>query len=146
VDPILKNVSSIQTKRNRINYLFLIVFTILLGLFTRTKYFPEYLYTFFGDYLYALMFFFIIGFVFVRMNTLLVAVISIAICFIIEFSQLYQAPWIQSIRENTLGGLILGNDFYWRDLPSYVLGGLTGLFLEKLFNRNRPSGLNPKIR
>jgi Protein of unknown function (DUF2809) len=48
---------------------------------------------------------------------------------VIEISQLYHAPWIDSIRQTTLGGLILGYDFVASDLTCYALGiGLGVLF------------------
>jgi hypothetical protein len=40
----------------------------------------------------------------------------------IEVSQLYHAPWIDSVRHTTLGGLALGYDFDWRDLVCYAIG------------------------
>ncbi len=42
----------------------------------------------------------------------------------VELSQLYHAPWIDSIRQTTLGGLILGFGFLWSDLACYALGVL----------------------
>ena len=46
-------------------------------------------------------------------------ILSIAV----ELSQLYHAPWIDSIRQTTLGGLILGFGFLWSDLACYAVGG-----------------------
>lgn len=42
--------------------------------------------------------------------------------FFIEFSQLYQADWINQIRATTLGGLVLGYGFLYADLVSYSIG------------------------
>lgn len=36
------------------------------------------------------------------------AAISLALAFLVELSQLYQAPWIDSVRQTTLGGLGAG--------------------------------------
>jgi hypothetical protein len=53
--------------------------------------------------------------VFLLVSTLLVgrpilvrAAISLAFAFLVEISQFYHAPWIDSIRQTTLGGLVLG--------------------------------------
>ncbi|MDJ1631891.1 DUF2809 domain-containing protein [Bacillus velezensis] len=35
--------------------------------------------------------------------------------------QLYHAPWIDAIRSDTLGGLILGWQFVWSDIFAYTL-------------------------
>jgi hypothetical protein len=47
---------------------------------------------------------------------------ALAIAFAVEFSQLYHAPGIDHLRATAIGHLVLGSDFYWRDLISYALG------------------------
>ena len=118
-------------KRSRPQYAIFILLTIALGLFSRTSYIPELIYPYLGDMLYTLMFYFIIGFLFPKLAPYKVAIFSIAICFVIECSQLYQADWINQIRANRLGRLILGHGFLWSDLVSYTIGGLLGFFIEK---------------
>ncbi len=54
------------------------------------------------------------------------AVISLALAFLVEVSQLYHAPWIDSIRQTTLGGLVLGFGFLWTDLVCYSVGVMIG--------------------
>ena len=49
----------------------------------------------------------------------------------IEFLQLYQAPWIHSIRAMRLGHLILGSTFNWPDLLAYLAGIALGAFAER---------------
>ena len=116
--------------RNRILYLVLIIFTIPIGLMSRASFIPASVLPYLGDILYTLMFYFIFGFLFPEMPKLKVAVISIGLCFLIEISQLYQADWINDIRANRLGGLVLGFGFRWSDLVCYTLGGLWGFALE----------------
>ena len=53
---------------------------------------------------------------------------------IIEISQLYHAPWIDSIRATTLGGLILGFGFLWSDLICYTVGIVIGAIIDKIIN------------
>jgi hypothetical protein len=122
-------------KRNRKIYLSLIIITIIAGLLSRTNLIPELIYPYLGDYLYALMFFFIIGFLFPNMGTLKTMFISISICYMIELFQLYQSEWINDIRSNKLGGLILGFGFLWSDIISYTFGGITGFILEKVYHQ-----------
>ena len=123
------------TQRNRIHYLALIIVTIGLGLGSRTSIIPEFIYPYLGDALYALMFFFMVGFLFPNMSTLKVFGISVGLCFLIEFSQLYQADWINAIRHTRLGGLILGFGFLWSDLLSYFVGGIMGSGVEFIIRR-----------
>ncbi len=117
-------------KRNRILYFFLIIATIGLGLASRADFIPKLIYPFFGDILYCLMIFFIIGFIFTDFSSLQIALISIGICYMVELSQFYEANWIVEIRKNKLGGLLLGYGFLWSDLVSYLVGGALGFSLE----------------
>jgi len=119
-----------QINRNRINYALFIIVIIGIGLVSRVDIIPKLIYPYLGDVLYALMIYFIIGFLFPRFHPLKVALISIIICFFIEISQLFEPDWIIKIRRNKLGGLILGFGFLWSDLISYIIGGVIGFGLE----------------
>ena len=56
--------------------------------------------------------------------------LALAFSVAVELSQLYHAPWIDSIRQTTLGGLILGFDFVWSDLVCYALGVGLGVLVD----------------
>jgi len=58
--------------------------------------------------------------------------LAMAFSVAIELSQLYHAPWIDSIRHTTLGGLILGFGFVWSDLICYAVGVGLGLAIENI--------------
>ncbi|MDP4146403.1 MAG: DUF2809 domain-containing protein [Bacillota bacterium] len=118
--------------RSRIIYLFLVFIVIILGLGSR-KYagvMPSWVGEYAGDALWALMVFLGIGFIFKTWTTLKTALAAIVFSYIIEISQLYHAPWIDSIRATRLGGLILGFVFLWSDLVCYTIGILIGVILE----------------
>jgi len=104
-----------------------------VGLLSRTRFVPDVIYPYVGDYLYAVMVFFIIGFLFQTKNSLKVALVSVFICYLIEFLQLYQAEWINAVRSSTLGALVLGSGFLWSDIICYTFGGITGYLLEHIF-------------
>ena len=57
-------------------------------------------------------------------------IVSLAITYAIEFSELYQADWINQLRSIKLIGLILGYTFLWSDLVMYTLGIAVGALLE----------------
>lgn len=118
-------------KRNRIVYFLLIAGTIGIGLLSRADFIPALIYPYLGDVLYTTMYYFIVGFLFPEMKPLAVALWSIGLCFAIEFLQFYQADWINQIRQNRLGGLILGFGFRWSDLVCYTIGGFLGVGIEK---------------
>lgn len=123
-------------QRNRIVYLFLILGTIAVGLFSRSNYIPASILPYMGDVLYTTMYFFIFGFLFPKWTALKIAICSILLCFAIEFLQCYQADWIENIRDNyKLGGLILGHGFLWSDLICYTLGGGLGWLIDLKMSR-----------
>ncbi|MFK7775845.1 MAG: DUF2809 domain-containing protein, partial [Saprospiraceae bacterium] len=127
------NLKKMKTSRNRIHYLFLIILTIGVGLFSRSRFIPMLIYPYLGDLLYCLMYYWIIGFLFPKMSYVKVLLGAMAICFAIEISQLVRVDWLNEIRNTTFGKLVLGNGFLWSDLVCYTLGGLLGVGLEKKF-------------
>ena len=121
--------------RNRIQHFFLIIGTIGLGLVSRSRFIPQAIYPYLGDMLYALMIYFIVGFLWREASSFKVAALCVLVCFSIELSQLYQAEWINGIRSTRLGGLVLGFGFLWSDLLCYSIGTLVGVGLEHVFQK-----------
>lgn len=116
--------------RRRVHYLGLIFFTIIIGLFSRTKYLPYPDFMWVGDVFYGLLIFFIIGFLYPNLTKLVVGLTAFTICCLIECSQLYQAEWIILVRETKMGSLILGHGFLWSDIFAYLGGVLLGIWIE----------------
>lgn len=75
-----------------------------------------------GDALWAAMVYFGVRFILVTRPPKFSLLVSLIFCFAIEFSQIYQGEWINSIRGTTLGALILGRGFLIVDLWRYTLG------------------------
>ena len=122
-------------RRNRLLYLILSIITIILGLLSRkVQGLPQIISSYSGDALWALMVFFLFSFLFNKKSTIFILVISIIFSYGIEISQLYHAPWIDSIRATTLGGLILGFGFLWSDLICYTVGIVIGAIIDKIIN------------
>lgn len=124
-------------KRNRIIYLLLFILTVVIGLASRkfSAYLPEITNLGLGDALWALMIYWIIGGIFPQYSIQKVAIISLSICFLVEFSQLYQADWINAIRANRFGALVLGRGFLWTDFIAYSIGVFMGISIESLLYR-----------
>ena len=116
--------------KKRFYYLGLIVFIIILGLCSRkySQFLPGFIAEYSGDTLWALMVFFIFRFIFPKHTIFKTAVVSLIFSFAIEFSQLYQADWINNIRSIKYAGLILGYGFLWSDLICYSAGILIPSF------------------
>jgi hypothetical protein len=96
---------------------------------------PTFLSTYAGDTLWSLALFLTICILFPGIRLVVVAPLTIAISFSVEFSQLYQADWINTIRVTRIGSLFLGVGFKWSDLPCYIVGCLMGVAGEFLVSR-----------
>src|SRR3954454_5788466 len=91
-----------------------------------------------GDALWAAVGYLVVAFLAPSSRLTRVATYALAIAYLDELSQLYQAPWINHIRETTLGHLLLGSVFSWLDVLAYTVGivlcGAVELVLLKLFH------------
>ena len=125
-------------KRSRLLYLILTIIVMILGLLSRKiSGLPKIIELYSGDILWALMVFLIIAFIFNKKSTIFTISWAIIFSYSVEISQLYHAPWIDSIRNTTLGGLILGFGFLWSDLICYTIGIIIRIIIEKLLNKKR---------
>lgn len=124
-------------KRNRIIYALLFLLTIGLGLVSRkiNYLFPEFINLVLGDAIWAMMIYFGVCFCFNKLTVFKVALVAISFCYVIEISQLYHAPWIDEIRNTTLGGLVLGFGFLRSDILAYSIGVFSAALLEYLVRK-----------
>jgi hypothetical protein len=125
--------------KRRLLYGILIVAIIILGLASR-KYgylLPAILSRNAGDILWATTAYFGLSFLWPLNTMLFKAKTALIFSFAIEFSQIYHAPWIDSIRHTTPGRLILGSDFSWGDLASYSIGILIALLIDGLITNRK---------
>ena len=138
---VINNTAQTLPRRNRAAYAILIILVIAAGLASRSNLadpLPYFISTYSGDTLWALMVFLIIGLVLPERRTLTIATAALAFSYAIEFSQLYQADWINQIRGNRLAALVLGNGFLWSDLACYSFGVSIGAIGEILDARRKP--------
>jgi VanZ family protein len=108
--------------RSRPVYAVLVLVIIALGLASRARFVQPVVGQGVGDALWALMVFLGIGWLWPKLPTGRAAVCALLFAWLIEFSQLYQAPWIDAVRQTTVGGLVLGHGFLWTDLVCYAAG------------------------
>jgi hypothetical protein len=91
-----------------------------------------------GDALWASMMLWLVSFLVPSRSLAARAALALAVCFAVEFSQLYHAPLIDSIRATLPGHLVLGSGFDPRDLVAYAVGVLVAAFFERaLWNVRR---------
>lgn len=126
-------------RQRRLTYAVLLVVTLILGLGSRhvPHLLPSWLAKSLGDVLYATFVFWLMRFLSPDFTIPQTALTATVFCFLIEFSQLYQAPWIVQIRHTRLGGLVLGYGFHPADLLCYVVGVGLGVVVETALRRRR---------
>ena len=123
--------------RSRLLYLVLAATVIGIGLLWRSPLvsLPPFLTKYGGSAWWSLLVFLCCGFVKPRARTWAVAFAALGISFAVEFGQLYHAPWIDHLRAQRLGGLILGSTYSAQDLVAYTVGILIGATLETVWRR-----------
>ncbi|GAB3545927.1 DUF2809 domain-containing protein [Spirosoma fluminis] len=125
-------------RRNRLNYVVLTILVLLAGLASRHCWDDvPFIRAYVGDVLWALMVFLGIACVWNRWPIRRVALAALLFSFNMEASQLYHAPWIDSLRATRLGGLVLGFSFVWSDLLCYTIGVLAGLLIAQMSLRRQ---------
>lgn len=131
---------SMGEKRRISLYTMLTVITMICGLLSRSQIIPlpDFISTYAGDTLWALMVFWGICVLAKDQPTWQLGLVAILFSFGVELSQLYHAPWIDSLRHTKLGGLVLGFGFKWSDLACYSVGVLVGTMIDHLLIRSKP--------
>ena len=89
-------------KRNQKVYFLFNIITIVIGLISRINRISDYTATYFGDCLYAILFFLLFGFVFTKLKLFKTLIISLLFCYAIEFLQLYQSNLFKSLNVITV--------------------------------------------
>jgi len=108
------NERSTRQWRVRVAYIVIVFAVMALGLGSRVfaNVLPVFVAEHFGDALWACMIYFGFRTCFAHKKISFALWCSVAFCFAIEVSQLYQADWIRFLRETTLGALVLGKGFF----------------------------------
>ena len=132
----------LETRRNPLTWAVLIAMTVFLGIGSRrfASSLPGFVAAYAGDTLWALAAFLGIGLLLPRASTRRVALLAMSFSVLVEVSQLYHAPWIDSIRGTTLGALVLGHGFLWSDLACYTVGVGLGVLIEAFGKVRSPQG------
>jgi len=126
-------------ERNRWVYAALVAATVAMGLLSRRfgDALPPFVAAYLPDALYALMVFLLAGLILPKVGTVRIALAALFFCYAIEASQLYQAPWINAVRQTRLGGLVLGFGFLWSDIVCYTVGVAFGVVGEWIATQTR---------
>jgi Protein of unknown function (DUF2809) len=119
--------------RVRIPYVALAVGTIVVGLTVHVRggSLPPRVRDVLGDALWAVMMTWIISAVAPAVSLWWRAGAALAVCFVVEMSQLIHTPALDALRETMPGHLVLGSGFDARDFGAYAAGVLAAVIFER---------------
>ncbi|WP_242670918.1 ribosomal maturation YjgA family protein [Flavobacterium aquidurense] len=121
-------------KKYRPYYFILLLLIIFMGIMSRkTDLIPLYI----GDFLYAVMMYVFIRTLLIEKKSIQIMITSLLICYAIEFSQLYQAIWINELRNTLAGRYTLGQGFLWSDILAYTLGISLTFMIERMLLKHK---------
>ena len=128
-----------MTPRSRPAYALLVGLTILLGLASRKfpTLLPFWLAKNAGDVLYAVMAFWLFGFLFPRLSIPRVSLVALLFCFGIEALKFSRAPALVAARHSRAGALVFGVGFNFSNLVCYAAGVALAATLEWAIRRRR---------
>lgn len=96
---------------------------VAAGLLTRSALpMPGLVRTYGGDTLYAVLIYVLLSVAVPAWRPRGRASVAAIICLLIELSQLVDVGWLNQVRANRLGALVLGRGFVWSDLACYTVG------------------------
>lgn len=125
---------------HRLRVLVALVLVIGLGLASR-KYdglFPRVLGKYPGDALWTVAAYLAWKLVLPSLGPRKLGLAALGLSFLVEFLQLYHAPWLDALRGNRLGHLFLGSTFNPMDLLAYTMGATTMFVIDRF--------LAPRVR
>jgi hypothetical protein len=117
-----------QGRRSRLWHAGWIAMVVVVGLGSRSALLRSWVPLGVGDALWAVAVFLGCGWLCPARSIGRIAVLALLLSWAVEFSQLWHAPWLDGLRQEWWGALVLGRGFLWTDLVWYAGGvGLAAL-------------------
>ena len=82
-----------------------------------------------GDILYTMFLFFLLRSIWLRTDAKILSLAAFVFSTVVEFTQLLNAPVLETIRSSFIGRTLIGNGFNLFDILYYFIGSLLGLVL-----------------
>lgn len=111
---------------------------LAIGLSSRTilrPWSPEWMLLYGGDVFWAAALYGLLAMLGCNAHPNRVLILTYLIAVVIELSQLYQAPWINQIRQTIPFNFILGQGFLWSDLAAYAMGAIGMSLIDRMWLR-----------
>lgn len=121
--------------RSRSRAVVTLLAVVAAGLTSRTRFMPALCVAYVGDILWGSLFFALAAFLRPAATTRQLWLAATVATELIELSQLYQAPWAQTMRATRVGGLLLGHVFSWSDTLCVALGASLGALVDDVARR-----------
>ena len=83
------------------------------------------------------MIFILVRIIFIEKKGSQIWILSLLICFGIEFLQLYQGEWMIELRKTLFGRYVLGQGFLWSDILAYTFGVTIAFCTERTFMKHK---------
>ena len=119
-----------RSLKRRILFMLCCCLTIIVGLASRRYREPSFLAEYSGDTLWALMLYLLVSVLLAGRPIASRAVISLALAFLVEISQLYHAPGSTAFGRRRSADWCSASDFSWTDLVCYAVGIAVGAVTE----------------
>ena len=118
--------------RKRFQYAAAAALLILVALGLRTIWasLPFWFNVWTGDFLWALMLYYLGLAVFMPADKFRFTLGLVVFCWLVEGLQSMHTPWLDAFRDTRFGGLLLGHGFLWSDIVSYTAGAVAGYFVD----------------
>lgn len=118
--------------KKRLFYIIAIALLIVIGLSSRKiTFLPAET----GDGLWAMTLLCFLRAIFINSKLKRIAIITLAISFAVEFSQLIRWEWLTAFRSTFIGHMMLGQGFVWWDLLAYTIGVIMMYLVARAYER-----------
>jgi hypothetical protein len=104
---------------------------------------PNWITLYAGDVAWGALFFALFCAVRPTLTTARAWIAAVLTTELIEFSELYRAPWLDALRATRGGGLLLGHTFLWSDVVCVALGASLAAGADLAWRRRAASLSSP---
>jgi len=122
-------------RRGRLTLFALLVFTASVALVSRSDragFLPDFFSLYAGDTLWASALYVLLALMRPSAAPFELFIATLVLSLAVEFSQLYQAPWINGLRHTFPLGYVLGYGFKWSDILCYTAGSLIAYAVDRI--------------
>jgi len=124
-------------KKYRLLIFLLLIVIVPVGFYTKFYAGPghDWVSNSLGGLIYEIFWCLVVALLFPLSKPWKIALWVLIITCLLEFLQLWHHPFLEFIRSNFIGRIVLGNSFNWMDFPYYVAGSAIGWYLLNIIRK-----------